>query len=307
MLRLSARPQGALAESGALAAVCGRGRVGGWQACSGGAHRPWSITHPTCALLADLVEKRVLIFRLLRSALCEALAQVQAAGALLYLQQQQPPGPAATALAAAAAPAPAPGGGVGHAASAAEIAAAGAEEEGLFQRADRLVTASLAGVTTAFAQLDASVHSTLDAQQGPAAPPAADQQVLQGALSRVLGLSHLRRVFSRLQLGGRDQAAAADAAAAAPPPPLPAAPVALAARGAPLTAAQALGEARRAVGFAQLLPGNASVHSALEAARRAGCSPHSRRLIEVPRWARMPSELQQHWILYGGRPRRGLL
>lgn len=146
-------------------------------------------THPETFPLphhSGLIEKRVLIFRLLRSALCEALARVQAAAALLYLQQQPaaPRLPGAAGAAAAAAGAPAvvasaapPGGGVGHAASAADIAAAAAAEEGLFQRADRLVTASLAEVAEAFAALDRSVHATLDAQQGPAAPPVDDQQV----------------------------------------------------------------------------------------------------------------------------------
>lgn len=126
----------------------------------------------------------MLIFRLLRSALCEALARVQGAAALLYLQQQATVVPRAGAgagtAAGAAAPAvvavAAPGGGVGHAASAADIAAAAAADEGLFQRADRLVTASLAEVADAFAALDRSVHATLDAQQGPAAPPVDDQQ-----------------------------------------------------------------------------------------------------------------------------------
>lgn len=134
---------------------------------------------------AGLIEKRVLIFRLLRSALCEALARVHGAAALLYLQQAAAPclaGAGAGAAAAVAAPAVAVaaaplGGGVGHAASAADIAAAAAAEEGLFQRADRLVTLSLAEVAEAFAALDRSVHATLDAQQGPAAPPVDDQQV----------------------------------------------------------------------------------------------------------------------------------
>ncbi|KAL4457516.1 hypothetical protein ABPG75_012381 [Micractinium tetrahymenae] len=275
---------------------------------------------------ADLVEKRVLIFRLLRSALCEALAQVQASAALLYLQQQQQQ-PAAAA-AAGAAPASPPGGQprIAHAASAGEIAeagpagpagaagaaGAGEEEEGLFQRADRLVAASLAGVSAALRQLDASVHATLDAQQGPAPPPAQDWQVLQGALTRVLGLTHLRRVFSRVQLqqaggGGGDGAAEAGGAAAGPGGPSAAAaaaagqalPAAAAGpAGAPLPAAAALAEARQAVGDTLLLPANASVHSALQSAQRSARSMRAKRIIQVPHWAAMPSELQRHWIRY---------
>ncbi|PSC72602.1 Nuclear control of ATPase [Micractinium conductrix] len=256
-----------------------------------------------------LVEKRVLIFRLLRSALCEALAQVQAAAALLYLQAPPP------RAAAAGGGARAQGGdaALGHAASAGEIAGAaaaaaaagGEEEEGLFQRTDRLVGASMAAVAAAFRQLDQSVHATLDAQQGPAAPPAADWQVLQAGLSRVLGLHHLRRVFSRLQLqqagaaaaGAAGEAAAAGGGAEAPPPVLllpPPPPPPLV----PVSTAAALGAARRSVGYTTLLPANATVHSTLQAARRCTRAQRGRRLIEVPYWARMPSELQQHWIRY---------
>ena len=234
----------------------------------------------------------MLIFRLLRSALCEALAQVQAAAALLYLQAPPP------RAAAAGGGARAQGGdaALGHAASAGEIAGAaaaaaaagGEEEEGLFQRTDRLVGASMAAVAAAFRQLDQSVHATLDAQQGPAAPPAADWQVLQAGLSRVLGLHHLRRVFSRLQLqqagaaaaGAAGEAAAAGGGAEAPPPVLllpPPPPPPLV----PVSTAAALGAARRSVGYTTLLPANATVHSTLQAARRCTRAQRGRRLIEV--------------------------
>ena len=115
-------------------------------------------------------------------------------------------------------------------------------------------------------------------------------QVLQGALSRVLGLHHLRRVFSRLQLreqplaaaGGppAPAAAAAAAAAAEAPPAADAAPVAPPAGGL-VTAAAALAQARRAVGLTQLLPANATVHTALAAARRTVASMSGRRLVKV--------------------------
>lgn len=218
---------------------------------------------------ADLVEKRVLIFRLLRSALCEALAQVQSAAGLLYLK--------------------------GHVA-----ASAGAlppDEENLFHRADRMVTASLSAVASAFAQLERSVHNTLDGQQGPAAPPAQDWQVLQGALSRVLGMHHLRNVLSRLQLaqeqqpaleGGPELAATTDAEAADAAGEITAVE-AVAADTAPdgaassaSTAVAALDRARRAVGVTAALPANVTVHSMLEHAHRTARSMgRARRLIEV--------------------------
>lgn len=228
----------------------------------------------------------MLIFQLLRSALCEALAQVQASAARLCLQQAEQPQLTAAAAAggaevAAAGPAGAAGRGAGPGA-----AAAGEDGEGLFQRADRLVSASLVGVSAAFRQLEASVHATLDAQQGPAPPPAQDWQVLQGALTRVLGLSHLRRVFSRLQL----QQAAGGRAGEAAPPVAPAAagaagqaPLAAGAAGAgaPASGAEALAEARRAVGYAAVLPANASVHSVLQAAQRSARAMRAKRIIQV--------------------------
>lgn len=258
----------------------------------------------------------MLIFQLLRSALCEALAQVQACAALLYLQQQAAAAAEGTAAGAAAqgllldaqdaagaaglsaaGPAGAAGSMGAHGPGA---AAAGEEEESLFQRADRLVTASLAGVSAAFRQLEASVHATLDAQQGPAAPPAQDRAVLQGALTRVLGLGHLRRVFSRLQLqqgGGGGGAAGAGGAVVAPGAAAAAAGAAggqasepEAAVG-PLSGVSALAEARRTVGCTPLLV-NASVHSALQAAQRSARSMRARRIIQVRQLAPLQSQSQ---------------
>lgn len=194
---------------------------------------------------------------------------------------------AAAAAAAATDAAAADAGGVGGAAVA-SVAAGTVLEDSLFQRADRMVGASMAAVAAAVQQLEHSVHATLDAQQGPAAAPAADWQVLQGALTRVLGLHHVRRVFSRLQLAQAGEAAAAEGAAGQE---------AGAAAVAHPTAAS-VDAARQAVGYTQLLPANATVHSALLAARRSARSMRGRRLIQVPAWARMPSELQQYWIRY---------
>ncbi len=254
----------------------------------------------------------MLIFQLLRSALCEALAQVQACAALLYLQQQAAAAVEGTAAGAAAqgllldaqdaagaaglsaaGPAGAAGSMGAHGPGA---AAAGEEEESLFQRADRLVTASLAGVSAAFRQLEASVHATLDAQQGPAAPPAQDRAVLQGALTRVLGLGHLRRVFSRLQLqqGGGGGGAAGAGGAVVAPGAAGAADGQASEPGAavgPLSGVSALAEARRTVGCTPLLV-NASVHSALQASQRSARSMRARRIIQVRQLAPLQSQSQ---------------
>ena len=129
----------------------------------------------------------------------------------------------------------------------------------------------MATVTAAFAELERSVHATLDAQQGPAARPAADWQVLHGAMSRLLGMGRLRRVFTRQQLAGtpEQQAALAGGAAvaqdgqqstvaaggsvAAGAPLTPPGPAA-----APVSAEVAVSQARQAVGFTLLLPPNAT-------------------------------------------------
>lgn len=232
----------------------------------------------------------MLIFRLLRSALCEALAQVQASAALLYLQQ--PAAPAGGPHAGSAADVDITAAGPASAAAARQ-----GQEESLFQRADRLVAASLAGVAAAFRQLEASVHATLDAQQGPAPPPAQDRLVLQGALTRVLGLGHLRRVFSRLQLqqagggGGGAPGVAAEAVLLGDPAAAAAAgqaqlDAAAGSAAAPLSVAAALAEARAAVGCTLVLPADASVHSALVAAQRSARAMRARRIVQVCQLAR---------------------
>ena len=78
--------------------------------------------------------------------------------------------------------------------------------------------------------------------------------------------------------------AGAGAGAGAPPAAAGAAAGAVAAHmGGPLTAAAALAHARRAVGLTQLLPANATVHTALQAARRTVESMSGRHLIKVGR------------------------
>ena len=240
-------PQGPAHFFGRLATLLSGGRrppPGGGDAAGGGG----APVHE-----GDLVEKRVLIFRLLRSALCEALARVQASAGLLYLQQQQQQQQQQQGE---------------------EFEGEG--EEGLFQRAARLVAASLQGVTDAFQQLERSVRDVLEAQQAQRAPPGADWQVLQGALSRVLGLHHLRRMWSRQQQQQLLQSGAAGAAAVVAGGEVPAVPALP-----PAGVAAQLAQARRAVGLTLLLPADTSVHSALVAAHRCAASMRGRRLIQV--------------------------
>jgi hypothetical protein len=100
-------------------------------------------------------------------------------------------------------------------------------------------------------------------------------------------------VFTRQQLTGMPEQQAALAAGAAAPddqqptaaeggsvaagaPLLPPAPAA-----APVSAEVAVSQARQAVGFTLLLPPNATLHGALQAARQCSQSMHSRSLIQV--------------------------
>jgi hypothetical protein len=244
-------------------------------------------------VLADLVEKRVLIFRLLRSAVTDALAQVQAAAALLYLKE---PTPGAAGE----------GGGAGgsSAAMAGEALAAG---ERLFWRADAAAAAAAAAVAAAFQGLERAAAATLAGQAGPAAAPAQDWQVLQGALSRVLGMHHVRRVLSRLQLVHAQQAEQVEQAqqAGAPQPaqPPPGGGQGAAGGGGGGGAAHAVVGAQRAMGVELALGPNLSVHSALEQAQRAVRGARGRRLIQVRSPGRTaPPTLSTAERCYGASP-----
>lgn len=182
--------------------------------------------------------------------------------------------------------------------------------------------------------LQASAHSTLDI---PETQPLAEAEeahareaaMLSQAVQKVLGIQHLRRLFSKAELVQQAEQAQQG-------------PAAVTARGAG-QAAEGLGEigaegqaadlaegwragsgtggasttdgavqrARRAVLAAQqdapagpaqlaLLPphATASAHTALEAAHHAAARLRRCRLIPLPRWLLMPSEMQRHWIRY---------
>ena len=237
---------------------------------------------------ADLTERRVLIFRLLRQALAKALAQVQAAATLLYLRQTLEGGAALHEV----------------------VEGDGAADVPLHVAAREAVDACLAQIITAFYQLHqsaAEVLGPLPAGAGPGvrapaggpAGDAEDARVLRRTLSNLLGFHYLRGIFSRPELqgggGGGEQGEGQEAVAAGA---WAGAAVAPAAAAGPIRATARRAQAQAAVGFVSLVPAGASVQTALSAAHQGARRLHRVRLIAVPRWARMPSPLQQHWLQY---------
>jgi hypothetical protein len=132
-------------------------------------------------------------------------------------------------------------------------------------------------------------------------------------VAKVLQLHHLRRLFSRAQLASPPGGAAPAPPAAAAGPAAQdqqaqphAGPVAEAGAGAAGAAiAAAFQRARAAVGLGgdwQALlpppPPATSAYSAMQAARSAARRLRRQRIVLLPKWVLMPSELQQHWIRY---------
>lgn len=247
----------------------------------------------------ELVEKRVLIFRLLRGELCEAAAAVQRAGALLYLQHSPTEEESAISTAAM--------------------------NEALFIRAREAVEASMNDVARAFSGLESGVRATLHAQQGPQGPAAGDRTMLAQALGRVLGMTPLRRIWTQpeevqavdseeqqveeeeeapLVGGGGEQVVAAadgDGPATVEESTLEDV-VDASAAGNALFLGQAHVAAQRFVGFTPTLRTGTTVHDALAEARHAAVvirrTPAHARLVRLPHWVLMPSQAQRHWVRY---------
>jgi nuclear-control-of-ATPase protein 2 len=236
---------------------------------------------------AELVEKRVLIFRLLRAELSEAAASIQAAAALLYLQQERQQsindnGGASTS----------------RGAGAAEIASQNEEnDQDLFIKAHNSVESCMLAVSHAFRTLESGVHDTLDSQQAPDGAATGDQRMLSQALGRVLGVIPLRRIWSKT---GEAPGTTAVEATAAGDEALAGGPGATATAAAASTTNDVMAAVQNAVGFIPMSSPDMTVHIALAEARRAAVllqrSP--RRLVPVPVWLEMPSQVQQNWVRY---------
>lgn len=208
----------------------------------------------------ELVEKRVLIFRLLRGDLSRALAKVQTAASMLYLHDSNELFPE--------------------------------EEDTLFHRARGLIRESLGKVNDAFVTLRTESQSILQAQQ--------TQQVLQvpslhqdrllllQALGKVLRVPHLRRVWTRSQQTLLDeQGEHGDSNATVQSDQSQSGDV----------FAEIFTAVQQELGYAPRQVRVSSVHETFSRAQRAGKTLSStQRLLELPHWLPMPSQARQHWL-----------
>ncbi|KAH7618699.1 hypothetical protein Ndes2526B_g05616 [Nannochloris sp. 'desiccata'] len=227
---------------------------------------------------AELVEKRVLLFRLLKAELSEAAAKIQAAAALLYLRQQQQIS--------------AENNGTGPSTSQGRIVVSNIEiEQDLFIKAHTAVDSCMLAVSQAFRTLESGVHGTLDSQQAPGGAATGDRRMLSQALGRVLGVIPLRRIWSRSDVTAAEEITTEVNDALSSP-------------GTTTTATAATNEivlaVQNAVGFIPIANPDTTVHIALVEARRAALllqrGPH--RLVPLPAWLEMPSQIQQNWVRY---------
>ncbi len=231
---------------------------------------------------AELVEKRVLIFRLLRAELSEAAASIQAAAALLYLQDQKKDSSTT---------------GQSTATGQREIIAVDGEEneQDVFLKAHNAVEACLNAVSQAFRTLESGVHGTLDSQQVPEGAATGDRRMLSQALGRVLGVIPLRKIWSRAE------GIAGDTGEALISPAIVATATSTTTNTSTSTnRSEVMLAVQNAVGFISMTSPDITVHIALAEARRAAIllqrSPH--RLVPLPHWLEMPSQIQQNWVRY---------
>lgn len=224
---------------------------------------------------AELVEKRVLLFQLLRVELSEAVANVQAGAAMLYLQQQS------SAEDNGAMPTTSQG---------QRVANTIEDEHDVFSKAHTAIETCMLIVSQAFTALESGVHGTLDSQQAPGGAATGDRRMLSQALGRVLGVIPIRKIWSKYDVTDdvtATEETPADVHDAAIHPTA-------------ITTNEAMLAVQNAVGFIPITDSNVTVHIALAEARRAAIllqrGPH--RLVPLPAWLEMPSQVQQNWIRY---------
>lgn len=273
---------------------------------------------------AEMVEKRVLVFRLLRTALCEALAHVQHAGMLLYLKEASRPNSTGSPIGS----------------DAGVVSLSSEAEEGLFERASRAVHEAMDEIVMAFEHLQTSAHAALSVPETQSLAHMSENagreaSLLSQTVAKVLRLPNLRAILSRQQLAGAEAEGTAGAGGAAAGSAAGERGVAGsskeisqggggsrtggkgAASGGTFRSSKSLHEAQERVrevlglagaegvqnagSWAVLLPPPAAAASAFVAelaARQAARRLRRRRVVELPKWILMPSELQQHWIRY---------
>ena len=223
----------------------------------------------------ELAEKRVLILRVLQSQLCEALAAIQHSASLLYLQNHDE-----------------------------EKDEHIVDEKGIFQMAEVAILKSMKNLLSGLVTLQLAVESTVNLQQDSRGPASRDRPLLSQAVGSVLGLTHIRRIWSR-----HDVVHASDLQLERTHSSIH--------RRAPeglhvdmseddikniATVSNAIELCQKAIGFSAFLVNpTTTVHDSLKEARRAAYTlQRTSKIVDLPQWILMPSQLEQHWISYSG-------
>lgn len=207
----------------------------------------------------ELVEKRVLIFRLLQGDLSRALSKVQTAASLLYLHNSKQ--------------------------------SLREEEDTLFHRTRDTIKESMEMVQDAFVTLRTESQSVLQAQQvQPLQVPGLhqDRLLLLQALGKVLRVPHLRRVWTRPEHQFLDQQENEGSSTVQ----------ADHSQSVDVAGFQNIfATVQRELGYAPRQVRASSVHEAFARANRVGKTiSSSQRLLDVPHWMPMPSQARQHWL-----------
>lgn len=272
--------------------------VGGHARSDRGANRRHAID-------AEVVEARVLLFGVLRSELCEALAEVQQAASVLYLNGEDDggvdQGGEATSFAFRT---PSDGDekrrdSMDSMDSVTQGVVGGQEESGsaapssLFLRTERAVHKSMVAIIEAFERFEVKSEEVLRAEAlALDAGQSEDRALFSSILQKALGLTTLKKMWA-----GGD--VAQGQTPLSPQTSMLTREVSLMRDDESgeylLRRARAVVGWRRSFGMREVT----TVHDALQEAH-AVCEHllKTNPLVSIPRWMLMPTPLQQHWIRY---------
>jgi len=238
---------------------------------------------------AALVETRVLLFRVLRAELCEAVATVHTATALLHLQGEDGVGLQEGVSET----------GHGRTTGGEEISPERVEvhvdhnqndrEDMLFRRTEESVNASMAAIIDAFKHLQSRVDDILKGQMVEEMPSRdADRAAFSDTLLRALGIDKLKRAWTQQQIADTPQR----------PRMLTTPRRVYSLR---IEDDDLLKQSLKIVGCPDIImeKDSITVHEALSVAYDS-CNylQQNRPLIQLPRWMLMPTHAQQHWLRY---------
>lgn len=219
---------------------------------------------------ASMVEARVLLFRVLREEVCEAIAGVHVATSLLYLGKEE-------GLVDEASQEETPG------------LCRPVDEETLFQRTDAAVAGSMVAVMDAFERMREKVDEILETQGLMVGPMNEEQRAaFSNTLFKALGIDRLRRVWTQQDVTTPLQRSISKR----------------------IYSTKVDDDVEKTIWRVEKVLGlrgmrntggktDTSVHDALQEARDLCAMLQSTApLICLPKWMLMPNALQQHWIRY---------